>query len=131
MCGFRNLQYRDKRATTGTTAQKVRSLSLRGYLGSDLSSGSVAGCCTCCCSIVPVLLMSFSGLAYCCHCCCSIVLVLSMSCSGLVIFCVDFPCYRVANSYNVSSLSRRCLVLITFHHIHFFRSLQERLSVLQ
>ena len=27
---------------------------------------------------------------------------------------VDFPCYRVANSNTISSLSRRCLILVLF-----------------
>ena len=44
---------------------------------------------------------------------------------------VDFPCFRVANSNTVSSLSSRCLVLVFFHQIPFFRSLHEILSVLQ
>ena len=45
---------------------------------------------------------------------------------------VDFTCYRVAGSNTVSYLSRRCLVLVLFHHIPFFsRSLQKILSKLQ
>ena len=45
---------------------------------------------------------------------------------------VDFPCYRVANSNTVSSLSCRCLVLILFPSDYFSpHSLQERLSVLK
>ena len=45
---------------------------------------------------------------------------------------VNFPCYRVANSNTVSSLSRCCLVLILFSSDSFiFSLLQERLSVLQ
>ena len=33
---------------------------------------------------------------------------------------VDFPCFRVANSNTVSSLSSRCLVLVFFHQIPVF-----------
>ena len=33
---------------------------------------------------------------------------------------VDFPCYHVANSNTVLSLSRRCLVLILFSSDYFF-----------
>ena len=33
---------------------------------------------------------------------------------------VDFPCFRVANSNTVSSLSSRCLVLILFSSDYFF-----------
>ena len=46
--------------------------------------------------------------------------VLSMSFSSLVILCVNFPCYRVANSNTILSLSRRYLVLIFFRQIPFF-----------
>ena len=45
---------------------------------------------------------------------------------------VDFPCYRVANSNTISSLSCRCLVLVLFSSDHFFFcSLQKILSKLQ
>ena len=33
---------------------------------------------------------------------------------------IDFPCYCVANSNTVLSLSCRCLVLYCFHRINFF-----------
>ena len=44
---------------------------------------------------------------------------------------VDFPCYCVANSNTVSSMSRCCLVLILFSSDYFFRSLKKILSVLK
>ena len=45
---------------------------------------------------------------------------------------VDFPCFQVANSNTVSSLSSRCLVLLLFSLDHFFVCLlHEILSVLQ
>ena len=141
------------RLNTKSTTQKVRSISHSGLLGSNLASISVAFCrhccrslvpvssmqcsglaccCHCCCYLVSVLPMSFSGLRWCCHCCRSLFPILLMSCSGLVLVCVNFPCYHVANSYTVSSLSRQCLVLILLLSDSFiFRSLQETLSVLQ
>ena len=82
-----------------STTQKVRSLSLSGYLGSDLASGSVA-CCR--------------------HCCRYLILIFLMSYSGLVLLCVDFPCYCVTNSYTVLSMSCCCLVLILFSSDSFF-----------
>ena len=44
---------------------------------------------------------------------------------------VDFPCFQVANSNTVSSLSSRCLVLIFSSDYFFPHSLHEILSVLQ
>ena len=44
---------------------------------------------------------------------------------------IDFPCFQVANSNNVSYLSSGCLVLILFSSDSFFRLLHEILSVLQ
>ena len=45
---------------------------------------------------------------------------------------VDFPCFQVANSNTVSSLSSRCLVLMFFSSDPFFpHSLHEIISVLQ
>ena len=48
---------------------------------------------------------------------------------------VDFPCYCVANSNTVSSMSCLCLVAVSFwycfHHIPFFRSMQKILPKLQ
>ena len=105
-----------------STTQKVRSLSLSGYLGSDLASGSIACCRPGFRYLVPVSTISCScyGLECCCHCCLSLFPVSPMSCSCLVLLCVDFPCYCVANSYTVLSLSCCCLVLILFLLYSFF-----------
>ena len=107
------------RQNTKLTTQKVRSFPLSGYLGSDLASGSVARCCHCCLSIVPVSSMSCSGLACCRHCFRSLVPVLSMSCSGIAILCVDF----LAIALLTVTLSRLCLIavlfLYLFHQITF------------
>ena len=43
---------------------------------------------------------------------------------------VDFPCFQVANSNNVLSMSSRCLVLIFFIRL-FFCLLHEIIAVLQ
>ena len=50
----------------------------------------------------------------------ALVPILLISCYVLVILCVNFPSYRVANSNTVSSLSRRCLVLIFLLLYSFF-----------
>ena len=105
---------------TKSTTQKVRSLSLSGQIGSDLATRSVACCRQCCSSLVPILLMSCSCIACCCHYCFSLVPVSLIYYSGLVLFCVDFPCYCVANSYTVLYLSRCCFLKYFFHQIPFF-----------